>query len=218
MIRMIRVFRSRPRLSSAFILGLIVFMLLQWVSLKLSTRLVLSWDTAMGLYLVMAVRLIYNCPQERMQKRALELHENEHIILIFSVVSAFLSLVAIVLELASAKSSKGVEEALHIGLTLITLLGSWAFIHTAFAFNYAHAYYDGLVNKDDPGLDFPGKGLPLYVDFLYFSAIIGTSGQTADIALTNSAMRKVGLIHCVLAYLFNATILAMMINIAAGLL
>ncbi|HEX7800932.1 MAG TPA: DUF1345 domain-containing protein [Asticcacaulis sp.] len=48
--------------------------------------------------------------------------------------------------------------------------------------------------------------------------MIGTSGQTADVCFASTAMRRIGLIHCVIAYLFNATVLALMINISASLL
>lgn len=64
---------------------------------------------------------------------------------------------------------------------------------------------------------FPGKELPTYVDFIYFAFIIGTSGQTADISFTNPKMRKAGIVHYVLSYFFNTTILALTVNIYAGL-
>jgi uncharacterized membrane protein len=60
--------------------------------------------------------------------------------------------------------------------------------------------------------------MPDYWDFLYFSAVIGTSGQTADVSFTSKAMRRTGLVHCVLAYFYNTTVLALTINIAASLM
>jgi uncharacterized membrane protein len=53
--------------------------------------------------------------------------------------------------------------------------------------------------------------------FLHFAAVIGTSGQTADVSFSSRAMRRIGTVHCILSFLFNTTVLAMMINIAAGL-
>ena len=58
---------------------------------------------------------------------------------------------------------------------------------------------------------------PGYGDFFYFACIIGTSGQTADVAFQGSALRPVGPMHCVLAFAFNTTVLALTVNIAAGL-
>ena len=55
-------------------------------------------------------------------------------------------------------------------------------------------------------------------DFFYFACVIGTSGQTADVAFATSALRRVGTLHCVLAFFFNTTLLALTINVAAGLI
>ena len=68
------------------------------------------------------------------------------------------------------------------------------------------------------GLLFPGTDNPDYADFLYYAYIIGTSGQTADVSITSQPMRRISLMHCVLAYIFNTTVLALTINLAAGLL
>ena len=66
-------------------------------------------------------------------------------------------------------------------------------------------------------LDFPGDDAPDFIDFLYLSFVIGTSAQTADVAMTSRRMRRLGLVHCVLAFLFNATVLALTINLTASL-
>ena len=67
-------------------------------------------------------------------------------------------------------------------------------------------------------LIFPGAANPGYRDFIYFAFVIGTSGQTADVSFNGSTLRGVGTLHCVLAFFFNATLLALTINIASGLL
>jgi uncharacterized membrane protein len=67
-------------------------------------------------------------------------------------------------------------------------------------------------------LVFPGNETPDYYDFLYFSYVIGVASQTADVAISSPAMRRVALVHCVLAFFFNSAVLALTINIAAGLI
>jgi uncharacterized membrane protein len=84
--------------------------------------------------------------------------------------------------------------------------------------HYAHDFYAARARGKPVGLTFPGTELPDYGDFLYFACIIGTSGQTADVSFTTSAMRRTGLLHCVLAFFFNTTLVALTINIASGLL
>ena len=97
----------------------------------------------------------------------------------------------------------------------MTVVLSWAFIHTVFAFHYAHAYY----GDDGSGacLDFPGDDKPLYWDFLYFSFVIGMTAQVADVATTSTSMRKLVMAHGVVAFFFNTAILALGVNLAAAL-
>ena len=134
------------------------------------------------------------------------------------VLAALASLVAIVMELGVAKDLHGWNRSAHIALACLTIVTSWAFTHVMFALHYAHEYYRVLGEGDPAPLDFPGGTAPTYVDFLYMSMVIGTSGQTADVALASSGMRRIGLLHCTLAFAFNTTVLALMINIAAGLI
>ena len=87
-----------------------------------------------------------------------------------------------------------------------------------FALHYAHDYYLARQHGQPPGLAFPDTEEPDYLDFLYFAVVIGTSGQTADIAFASRAMRRVGMVHCVLAFVFNTSLVGLMINVASGLI
>jgi uncharacterized membrane protein len=107
---------------------------------------------------------------------------------------------------------------LHIALAVLTVLTSWVFTQFMFATHYAHEYYSALSRGLEPGLQFPGTNVPDYLDFVYFACVIGTSGQTADVSISSKPMRRVGLIHCVLAFFFNTTLIALTINIAASLI
>lgn len=99
----------------------------------------------------------------------------------------------------------------------LTVASSCAFIQTMFAMHCAHEDYLDLQHKRPPGLVFPDDGTRSYGDFVYVSAIIGTSGQTADVSFASPAMRRLATLHCVLAYLFNTIVLALLINISASL-
>jgi uncharacterized membrane protein len=103
-------------------------------------------------------------------------------------------------------------------------VSAWVFIHLTFALHYAHDYFDELATElgkplvERGGLRFPGTETPDYYDFLYFSYVIGVACQTADVDITSSLMRRTALVHCVLAFFFNSAVLALTINIAAGLI
>jgi len=214
----VRHVRHRPRLFIALAAGLVAFWISSLSMPRLTTAALIGWNTCTLFYLAMAMETMLNAGHERMQKRALLHDDGEGVILLASVVAAALSFVAIVAELATTKDATGWLKSLHVGLSGLTLLTSWAFIHTAFAFHYAHGYYARHTPDGQPCLIFPNTAQPHYTDFLYFSFVIGTSGQTADVSFATTAVRRTGLIHCVLSYLFNATVLALMINIAASLI
>jgi uncharacterized membrane protein len=152
-----------------------------------------------------------------MRTRALLQDEGSVLVLILVVTAALMCIGAIVAELAVVKDLKGQIRYAHIALAALTIATSWAFTQTMFALHYAHDFYATTVRGEHGGLDFPGGHLPDYGDFIYFASVIGTSGQTADVSFTSRKMRRTGTVHCVLAFFFNTTLVALTINIASGL-
>ena len=63
---------------------------------------------------------------------------------------------------------------------------------------------------------FAGKQKPTYVDFLYFSIVIGMTCQTADVNIASSRIRYLVMIQGMTAFVFNASLLALAINLIAG--
>jgi uncharacterized membrane protein len=110
----------------------------------------------------------------------------------------------------------GPHEWPHVVLAALTVVMSWTFTHTMFAIHYAHEYYDGPENELVQGLEFPGTGAPDYWDFVYYSFVIGTACATADVNVTSKNMRRITTLHCVVAFFFNTTILALTVNIGAS--
>lgn len=213
-----RIIRSRPRLFSCALLGLIAaWAMPPSLATHTVTRMIIGWNLGAGVYLILALRMMFRSSHERMRTRALQQDEGRILILTLVVTGAIASLAAIVFELSVAKDIHGSLRYEHIALAATTLLSSWAFTQLMFALHYAHDYYAAELRESPGGLDFPGGHAPDYGDFLYFACVIGTSGQTADISFTTRTMRRTGLVHCVLAFFFNATLLALMINIASSL-
>jgi uncharacterized membrane protein len=214
-----RIIVARSRLFLCFLLGTLAILVLpSSLATHTVTRMIIGWNLGAGIYLALAARMMFRSTHERMRTRAMQQGEGRLVILGLVVMAAFASLAAIVFELAVAKDIHGFLRYEHIALSVTTLLSSWAFTQLMFALHYAHDYYAATVRDCPAGLDFPGGHAPDYWDFLYFACVIGTSGQTADISFTNRTMRRTGLVHCVLAFFFNATLLSLMINIGSGLL
>lgn len=211
--------RARPRLVAATLIAVAVWILLPHVLITYPvTRWLVAYNTLTVLYLMLATIMMSRSTEHQMCHRARMQDDGQIVILVLVAASAIASLAAIAGELSVVKDIRGATRAGHIALTGLTVLSSWAFIQIIFALHYAHDYYAAIDQKRPPGLRFPEEEKrPTYGDFFYFSAIIGTSGQTADVAFATKAMRRIGTLHCILAYLFNTIVLALLINISASL-
>jgi uncharacterized membrane protein len=216
--RLSLVVTTRPRLWWSVLFGVAVFLLLPFMLAQhLQSRALVAWNAGALLYLVLAVHMIRDDDAEDMQRRALGQTEGRVLVLSLVVASAVAVLLAIGSQLAVVKDMNAAARTAHIALAALTLITSWLFTQTLFALHYAHDYYLIRASGQPAPLTFPGTTEPDYGDFLYFSCIIGTSGQTADVVFNGSALRRVGTLHCILAFFFNTTVLALTINIAAGL-
>lgn len=208
--------RNRPRLLSGLALGAAAWVLLPSQVLP-ATRALIAWNAAVWCYLLLAARLMMTASAARVRGTCQREDPGAVAVLALMSFAAVASLAAILLELAAAKSLPIGVRLLHYGLTAGTLFGSWLFLGTIFAFHYARMYY--RAGEGAQPLRFPGDGTdePDYWDFLYFSFTISAGAQTSDVAIQTRSMRKAVLGHCVLGFIFNAAIIGMTINVAAGL-
>lgn len=216
--RLLRQVRSRPRLfiSAGVATALAVFLPAS-VAGHAVTRWLIAWNAGTGLYVILAAIMMIRSTPHRTRYRAQLQDDGQVTILVLVAIAAAASLAAIAGELAVVKDMHGLPKAEHIALAGVTVLSSWAFIQVMFALHYAHDYYAAACHGRPAGLQFPNEESPEYGDFFYFSAVIGTSGQTADVSFVSKPMRRIGSLHCILAYLFNTTVLALLINIGASL-
>ena len=215
----LRLVLSRPRLFSSILVGVIVTLFLpkSFASHDI-TRIIIGWNVGTWLYLAFAARMIFWTSHEKMRSRAKAQDDGKYFVLIMVIIASIVSLGAIFAELSVVRNMHGFLRYAHITLAILTILSSWAFIQVMFALHYAHDYYIAKAQGNTGGLVFPNADSPDYSDFLYFACVIGTSGQTADISFSSKSMRKTGLLHCVLAFFFNTTLVALTINIASGLI
>jgi uncharacterized membrane protein len=213
-----RLAHARPRLFIAMGIAIAVGIFLptgvasHWV-----TRWLIAWNAGAGLYVVLAAVMMYRSLHHHMRRRAQLQDDGQLVILAMVAVATVASLAAIAMELAVVKDSHGFLKAAHAMLGGVTVLTSWAFIQVMFTLHYAHDYYAAVCHGRPPPLQFPEDDNPDYGDFFYFAAVIGTSGQTADVSFVSKPMRRIGSLHCILAYLFNTTVLALLINIGASM-
>ena len=138
--------------------------------------------------------------------------------------AATASLVVITSEMPLVKTATGLEQVARVVLVIYTVVLSWAFIQTVFALHYAHEYYlDADISGARRGsgsarLIFPGEQTPTYGDFLYFSFTIGMTFQVSDVQIADPDLRRVALGHGAVAFFYTTGILALAINLVAGLI
>jgi len=142
-------------------------------------------------------------------------------IFIFVLAGAVASLVSVAVLIGGAKGLGRQALAEHLFLAAATVISSWFLVHTVFTMHYAHGFYsDGDGDGDETtfgGLEFPNEKEPDFIDFAYFSFVIGMTCQVSDVQVTSQQMRRLALVHGLLSFLFNTVILALTINLASGL-
>jgi uncharacterized membrane protein len=211
----LNILKAQPRFFIAILVGALLWLVLPW-DWRPSTRLLVAWDCGTGLYLLLALEMMARSNIDRIQSRAALRDEGQLVILSLTSITALISLGGIVAQMATAKKLKGHDEWEHIALAGLTVVLSWTFTHTIFAIHYAHQYYAPSEGELSEGLEFPGNEAPDYWDFIYYSYVIGTACATADINVTSKTIRRITTLHCVVAFFFNTTILALTVNIGAG--
>jgi uncharacterized membrane protein len=129
------------------------------------------------------------------------------------LLAAVVSLVAVVIVIVSAGRGGGGWNGVQVGFGAASVVCSWAVIHTVFTLRYARLYYAG----GDGGVDFHEDAKPRYSDFAYLAFTVGMTFQVSDTEVNTSAFRATILRHALLSYLFGTVIVALTINLVAGL-
>ena len=206
----VRVVYARPRTFLSIAAGIVAFFLLPG-SLRLVTRLLVSWDIFIALYLVLVYTMMLRSGLAHIKRNAVLQDDGRFLILLVTALGAFASIGAIVFELGAGH--RGTSE---LTLGTVTIALSWAAVHTVFALHYAHEFYRGA---KPGGLDFP-KGHedepPDYWDFVYFSFVIGMTAQVSDVGVTDRMIRRTATVHGIISFVYNTALVALMVNIAAS--
>jgi uncharacterized membrane protein len=214
----IRIAKLHAHLMISAAFGGIVLFALVFADWRLPTKLLAGWDAGVALYLVLMQSIIWRCDIDHLRKRASEQDEGAFAILLLTIAAALASLVAIVFELGGLKQATPSEAVSQVLLVIATILLSWSFIHTIFAIHYAHEYYGERRDGKIGGLNFPEDNEPDYLDFLYFSLVVGLTSQVSDVAVTSKVIRRVVALHGVLSFFFNLTILALTVNMISNII
>jgi uncharacterized membrane protein len=208
---------SHPRYR-VFLVVLVAASLLLSLALPVVEAILSGFDLAVLAFVLSCVRLWSHSPPELIRREAERDDANRSLLLMITALISGVILTA----LGSIILDKQALSAQHVALLVATLLASWTFTNLVYAFHYARLYYsagdtdDNGDRGDHGGLDFPGGGEPEFSDFVNFAFVIGMTCQTADIAITDRAMRRISTFHGLFAFAFNLGILALTVNVLAS--
>ena len=216
-------FASRPRLVGAIAVGVLAGLLLAFIpnDLKPSSRVILAWDAGCVWFIAASLLAMSGQKGRDIAEHAAAQDDGRGMILGLVLLATAASLAAVGVELSLAKADRGLFKVARVGLAFLTVSASWFVAQLIFALHYAHEYYTVSDTEPAPairgGLKFPEGGEPDYWDFLHFSVIIGVASQTADIAFDSRRLRRTGTVHSLLAFAYNTVVVALTINLWAGI-
>jgi uncharacterized membrane protein len=215
--RLIRILRARPVFSAAYALGLASYFLLIPVP-NGALRAVAAWDIGSLLFLLGTFIIFARTGERDISADAKRHQEGEWTIFTITLLGAVMSFAAIFLFSQAAERKS--HEGMYLAFVIVTLILSWLTTHITFAYRYAHEYYSyDLGGKDvDRGIEFPRDDRPDYLDFVYFSFVLGMTFQVSDCNVTAKKLRRLATLQGLIGFLFNTVILALSVNIAASLL
>jgi uncharacterized membrane protein len=211
--------RARPHLLVAMAVGGAVYAALAGLTdLPAATRTLLAWNAGALLYLLLAWEMMRVTDKGEIERRAASQDEGRLAILAIVVLAAAVILLAVGSQLSQVRELHGLDRVGPVLLAVLTVLTSWLFMQVLFALHYAHDFYAVRRRGGTDPLEFKGTPEPGYGDFFHFACVIGTAAQTADVSFVGSALRPIGTVHCIVSFFFNASLLALAINVVAGAL
>jgi uncharacterized membrane protein len=208
----------RKYLVSLFF-ALIVFAISTWQHFDWALSFVLAWNVFGISYLIFNLILFSKSDVNQIQKQCSKEDVSSWILFAFVVSACMIGLMSV---LSFMNNTNTWQSGSIIGSILcISAVGfSWLMVHFAFAVRYAHLYYgdnNKQFSKHAKGLVFPEDDVPDYFDFAYFSIVIGMTFQVSDVVITSKGVRRLVLIHSVIAFIFNTVIIAMTVSQVIGM-
>ncbi|WP_316801018.1 DUF1345 domain-containing protein [Pedobacter frigidisoli] len=176
------------------------------------THIMLGWDFFCIVLISLHWYMFFNTSSSETHLKARMQDESREEIFAIVLVSTFAGLLAVVLLLIN----KDIK-ALDLITAISGMFLSWFLVHTTFSMRYAHLYYGDSDDDKGKGLDFPGEDEPDFIDFAYFSFVLGMTFQVSDVEISSRQLRRLSLLHSLIAFVFNTVIVALTINALAGL-
>ncbi len=209
---MVKLFRDTVavRISVAVVLGVVVAIM---VGNAYGWRFaVAGWVTAAGVYVVWTQLILRGMDAEANLRWATREDPTRWVadVVILSASVASLGGVGYLVAAGSRSGAEAIQAAI---VGILTVAASWFAVHTLYTVHYARLYYSG----DPGGIDFHDPEPPRFRDFSYVAFTVGMTYQVSDTEINLTSIRATVLRHALVSYLLGAVVLAVTINLIAGL-
>lgn len=181
--------------------------------LGLAAGVLSAWGVFALINVVWVLALIWRMDAVATRQHATLEAPGRRVARLISITGSIVSLSAVVVVIIQARSAAALEEYVLAGIAVVSVVSSWALIHTEYVLRYARMYYADPVG----GIDFNQQDDPEYTDFVYFSVGLGMTYQVSDTNVTRNEFRRVVIAQTLLGYMFGTVILASIINLVLGL-
>lgn len=205
------------KLIYSLVPGLAAFFAL--FQLPINTRLIIAWDVFSVVLLLFYWTVFFKTDDKRLPR--IVATEDDGVKIIFSVVlvAVCVSFLGVIL-LYQLQEDISRYKWLQASVSLSAIVCSWILLHTIFATRYADLYFKDRKrrNRDNhsEALMFPSPEKPDYLDFAYFSFVIGMTFQVSDVQINSKMIRRFVLLHSLISFAFNTGIVALTINVVVG--
>ncbi len=189
--------------------GIVAALIMAW-----QAAILVGWDAAAICFLVWTWKIVGRLDAAGTKRHANVEDASRRTAEAIVLVAGVALLAAVGLVLIKAGQSHGGTKAYLITVGILSVVLSWASVHTVFMLRYTRSHYQA----PEGGVDFNEKDPPAYLDFAYLAFTIGMTFQVSDTDLTTKPIRRIALSHALMSYLFGAVIVAIAINIVASLL
>lgn len=187
--------------------------------LSVNARLVIAWDVFSLMLLLFYWVLFFKTDENKLPH--IVATEDDGVKIIFSIVliAVCISFLGVILLYQVQDEAPG-HKWLQAFISLSAIVCSWILLHTVFTTRYADLYFKERKrqNRGDhaEALMFPSPEKPDYLDFAYFSFVIGMTFQVSDVQINSKTIRRFVLLHSLISFAFNTVIVALTINLVIG--
>jgi uncharacterized membrane protein len=195
----------------------LVFVLTRGLDWNWKLIATLLWDTFAISFLVTSWTVLFTRPVPDIIRQANKEDGSKVFVMASLLLTSGVSMLTVLSLVISGDENH--NKTFFILLSVTGMLVSWAIVHTIFTFHYAHLYYlkENGEAATKEGLSFPHEKRPDYLDFAYFSFVVGMTFQVSDVEITSRKLRRTVLAHGLLSFALNTFVVALTINLIAGL-